>query len=319
MALFLTEDDVSRLISVREILPAVEAALREQGEGRTSNRPRQRAGLGRVVLQTMNAAVPGIGRLGLKAYTTGPGGARFWGMLFAESGALLSLMQADRLGQVRTGCASGVAARYMARPDSRVVGLVGAGWQARTQVEAVCAALPGVDQVRVYSRTPAKVAEFCQEMAAQLPGVAFTPAASAEAAVRGADILITITNATEPVVFGSWISPGTTILAAGSNRAVARELDAAAIRKCRLIAADAVDQAKIEAGDLLPVVAEGSLRWEDLCELGDVVAGTVCGRQSAEEINMFKSLGLALEDVAAMDVIYRKARELGVGVELPIG
>lgn len=318
MALFLTEAEVTSLISVPEVLQAVEAALREHGEGKASNRPRQRAFLGPVTLQTMNAALPSIGRLGFKAYTTGPKGARFWVMLFDENGGLLSLMQADVLGQVRTGCTSGIAAKYMARPDSRVVGLMGTGWQARTQLAAVCA-VREIEEVRVYSRKAENVAAFCREMAPTLPGVRLVPVDGAEAAVTGADIVITITNAVEPVVFGRWLAPGTTVLAAGSNRSFARELDTEAIARCRLIAADSVEQAKMESGDLIKPAEEGALRWEDVKELGEVVAGKVPGRLNVEEINLFKSNGLALEDVAAAQLLYAKAKARGVGVELPIG
>lgn len=317
MALFLTESDVASLITVPETLAAVEAALREHGEGKAGNRPRQRAVLGPVTLHVMNAAVPSIGRLGFKAYTTGPNGARFWVMLFDHAGGLLALIQADKLGQVRTGCASGVAAKYMARPDARVVGLVGTGWQARTQLAAVCAVRP-IEEVRVYSRNPANVTSFCRDMSTELPGVRLTPVGDAEAAVRQADIVISITNSVEPVVLGRWLEPGTTVLAAGSNRSIAREVDTDTISRCRLIAADSVEQAKMESGDLIRPVAEGVLRWEDVRELGEVVAGKIPGRLSREEINLFKSNGLALEDVAAAQLVYAKAKDRGVGVELPI-
>lgn len=318
LALFLTEDQVGALITVPEVIAAVEAGLKDHGEGKASNRPRQRATLGKVVLQTMNAGVPAVGRLGFKAYTTGPDGARFWVMLFDETGALLSLMQADKLGQVRTGCASGVAAKYMARTDAHTVGMIGTGWQARTQLEAVCA-VREVQEARIYSRKAENIAGFIAAMQPVLPGTRLVAAASAEAAVRGVDILITITNAVEPVVQGSWIAPGTTILAAGSNRHFAREVDTETITRCRLITADSVEQAQMESGDLIKPVAEGKLSWEDVRELSEVVAGKRAGRQSAEEINLFKSNGLALEDVVAANLVYLKAREQGVGIELPIG
>jgi alanine dehydrogenase len=318
MALFLTEADVTRLISIEAILPAVEAAFRDLGEGGAQNRPRQRAFLRRSVLMTMNAAMGSIGRTGFKAYTAGPQGARFWAMLFDEEGSLLCLMQADRLGQVRTGCASAVGAKYLARAGACTVGLIGTGWQARTQLAAVCAVRPIVE-ARIWSRNPAKVEAFCAEMGPLLPGVQLIPAASGEEAVRSAEIVITMTNAREPVLRGEWLSPGTTVLAAGSNQARNRELDTAAIQRMDLIVTDSVEQARMESGDLIIPVGEGALAWDRVYELGEVVAGKRPGRQSVNEINLFKSNGLAIQDVAAAQVIYERARATGVGIELPIG
>lgn len=318
MALFLNEDQVTSLLSVPEVIAAVEVGLKDHGEGKASNRPRQRAFLGKVVLQTMNAAVDSVGRLGFKAYTTGPAGARFWVMLFDQTGALLSLMQADKLGQVRTGCTSGVAAKYMARPDCRVVGMIGTGWQARTQLEAVCA-VRQIEEARIYSRNPENVARFIEEVQPILPATRLVPAASPEAAVSAVDIVITITNATQPVFEGRWLAPGTTVLAAGSNRSFAREIDTETVVRSRLITADSVEQAKMESGDLIKPVEEGKLSWENVHELSEVVAGKMPGRTSPDEINLFKSNGLALEDVVAADLVYARAREKGIGLELPIG
>lgn len=318
MALFLTESEVSGLISIEAILPAVEEAFRALGEGTGQNRPRQRAFLKSSVIMTMNAAMGPIGRTGFKAYTAGPNGARFWAMLFDEVGSLLCMMQADRLGQVRTGCASGVGAKYLAREGARTVGLIGTGWQARSQLAAVCAVRP-IETVRVWSRTPAKVEAFCTEMAQLLPGVRLIPAASGAEAVREAEIVITMTNAKEPVVSGEWLAPGTTVLAAGSNQARNRELDSVAIQRMDQIFADSVEQARMESGDLIIPAAEGVLDWAQVHEFGAVVAGRRPGRQSSDEINLFKSNGLAIQDVAAAQVIYERAKAAGVGVELPIG
>lgn len=318
MALFLTEADVASLISIEAILPAVEAAFRDLGEGKGQNRPRQRAFLQSSVIMTMNAAIGSIGRTGFKAYTAGPNGAKFWSMLFDESGNLLCLMQADRLGQVRTGCASGVGAKYLAREGARSVGLIGTGWQARSQLAAVCAVRP-IETVRVWSRTPAKVEAFCTEMAPLLPGVQLMPAASGEEAVREAEIVITMTGAREPILRGEWLSPGTTVLAAGSNQARNRELDSAAIQRMGQIFADSVEQARMESGDLIIPAAEGVLDWALVHEFAEVVAGRRPGRRSESEINLFKSNGLAIQDVAAAQVVYERAKAAGVGVELPIG
>lgn len=316
MVLFLTKAEVTSLLTMDDALVAVEAALREQGEGVATNRPRQRAAVGATTLHVLPAAVPGANRLGLKAYTTGPNGARFWMMLFGAGGELQAILEADRLGQVRTGAATGVATRYLSRPESRTVGLNGTGYQARTQLEAVCKVRP-IAVARVWSRTPAKVEAFCREMSAQL-GVAVEPAASAEAAVRGADVVITMTSAREPVVLGEWLEPGMHLNVAGSNRATNREVDPAAVARASRIVVDDLAQSQVESGDLLAAVAAGAARWESMAELGAVVAGKVPGRPEAGAITLFKSNGIGLWDVAVAAWVYELARERGVGRELPI-
>ncbi|MFO7173760.1 MAG: ornithine cyclodeaminase family protein [Bacillota bacterium] len=316
MVLYLTEQDVDSLLTLDDAIAAVESALREHGEGKAMNRPRQRVLAENTMLHVLPAAVPSAGRLGLKAYTTGPGGARFWTLLFSADGELLAILEADRLGQLRTGAATGVATRYLARPDSRIVAILGSGYQARTQLAAVCKVRP-IAQARVWSRTPANAAAFAREMAAQL-GIEVVPAPSAREAVRGADVVITITTAREPILFGEWLEPGMHLNVAGSNRASHREVDAAAVARADRIVVDDLAQSQVESGDLIAAVAAGAARWEEMVELGAVVAGRAPGRESPEAITLFKSNGIGLWDVAVAARVYDLARERGVGQPLPI-
>ncbi len=318
MALFLRESDVERLLTLDDALRAVEEAFRSWGEGRAVNRPRMRVRVPHGFLHLMPAAALDERVMGFKSYSTVAGHrARFLVVLFgAETGEVLALMEADRLGQVRTGAASGVAAKYLAREDSWVVGLLGAGYQAETQLEAVCRVRP-VERVRVYSRTPERRRAFAERMGQHL-GVEIRPVDDAREAVEGADIVITITSAREPVLRGEWLAPGTCVLAAGSNHWLRRELDTEAVRRANRVVVDDLEQARVECGDLLPAVERGVLRWEQVRELKDVVAGIVPGRLQAEEITLFESQGIALEDVAVGAHLFRKAREQGVGKELEL-
>src|SRR5262245_66369045 len=222
-------------------------------------------------------------------------------------------MEADKLRQVRTGAASGVATGYLARDGAKTVGVYGTGWQAQSQLEAVCA-VRDIENVKVYSRSPENRERFCDEMRKLLIDVNFTPVENPEEAAD-ADVVITITSSREPVLQGAWLKPGTHINAAGGNSILRRELDDEAVRRSSFIAVDSIDQAKIEAGELVTAVEKGLLTWERVRELRYVVSGEMRGRTSDDQITLFKSLGVAIEDVATAAVLYRKAKEQNVGKE----
>ncbi len=328
MALVLREADVRALLTMPDTVNVLDAAFRRQAANETRNQPRSRIVLpqARGVFHVLSAFVPGQpghpeqdgpGLMGLKAYTASGGIVRYVVLLYSgEDGRLLALIEADWLGQMRTGAASGVATRYMARQDARVVGLIGTGSQARTQVLAMCAARP-VETVFVYGRDEARRQAFADEMAS-IAGVTVQPVASAEEAVAQADIVVTATTSRDPVVHGAWLRPGTHVNAMGSNWANRREIDAEAVERSEVIAVDALDQARIEAGDLLIAADEGRFDFARAVELGAIVAGTTPARPSEQAITLFKSLGIALEDVAAAGHIYALARAQGRGQELDI-
>jgi ornithine cyclodeaminase/alanine dehydrogenase-like protein (mu-crystallin family) len=265
----------------------------------------------------MAAADAAGGYLGLKLYTISRDGARFLVPLFAaQSGDLVALIEADYLGQMRTGAASGIATRRMAREDARRAGIIGTGLQARTQLEAVALARK-LESVCAFGRDPQRREQFAREMTARL-GVPVTPVSSAEDAVRGAQIVITATTASQPVVEGRWLEPGVHINAIGVNYAQKRELDAEAVLRSDIIAADSVEQSKIEAGDLIHAFGEDLSRWRGVRELAQIVAGKVPGRTSPDQITLFKSNGIAIEDIVVAGRIYERARERGLGREVRI-
>jgi len=312
MALLLTEADVEHLLTMELALEAVEEAFREQAEGRAINELRRRLRVPRGTLHMMSAAVLARGVLGFKAYTSFPSGVRFLVLLYdAEAGSLLALIEANRLGQMRTGAASGVATRYMARPDAHTLGIFGTGWQAQSQVLAICAVRP-IRRVLAYSRTPERREAFCQEMAARL-GIEVIPAKRPEDVVAAADILVTATTAREPVFDGRWIPEGVHINAIGGNALFRREFDDEVIRRARTIVVDSKDQARIECGEFLHAIERGRLAWEAVHELKEVVAGRLIARQHPSDITLFKSLGIALEDVAVAVRVFERARQEGFG------
>ncbi len=317
MALLLNEAEVTMLLPMSLALEAVEDAFRWQGEGKLTNRPRVRLPVSGGLLHVMPAAMPEARVMGLKAYATVRGGAKFIVLLFsAETGALLAVIEADRLGQMRTGAASGVATKYLARPDADRVGCYGTGWQARSQLEAVCA-VRRVREVHVYGREPERRARFAEEMASGL-GVPVVPVDRPEAAARDASILVTITSSRTPVLEGRWIAPGAHVNAAGSNALQRAELDVEAVRRAGVVVTDSVEQARLECGDLAAAVEQGAIRWDDVRELGEVVSGRHPGRTHADEVTLFESQGVAMEDVAVAARLVARARERRVGTEIPV-
>ena len=317
MALFLTENDVKQVLTATMALEAVESAHRDLALGQAQDTPRARTRLPQTVLHILQGALPAQGVLGYKAYTSSRSGNLFLVHLFdAATGGLLAVIAADYMGMIRTGAASGVAARWLARPEAKVAGVFGAGWQAEGHVRAICAALP-LERVKVFSRRTERLAVFCQRMREQT-GVAVVPAASAEETVRGSDLVGTVTTAAQPLFDADWLEPGAHVNAAGSNALIRQELSEAALRRAALIAVDAVPTALAEAGDLLPLLEKGRLHSRQLVELGDVIIGRHAGRTSAEQITVFESQGMAIQDLAVGLQVLAAARKRGLGVELPL-
>ena len=318
MALLLTEADVRGLLTMPMAIAAVEESFRRVSSGDAVVHSRQRLHIpGKSYLHYMAAADATGGYMGLKIYSSAKEGLRFIVPLFnVTTGDLAAIIEADFLGQVRTGAASGVATRWMAREDSRVVGIIGTGLQARTQLEAI-AAVRKLGEVRVCGRDANRREAFVAEMSARLK-VPVKSAANAEEAVRDADIVITSTTSTNPVVEGRWLKKGTHINAIGANFPQKRELDAEAVERCDVIAVDSREQSKLESGDLIQVFGQDEKRWSRVAEMADIVAGKTPGRTNPEQITLFKSNGVAIEDIVVAGQIYELARQRKIGREIPM-
>lgn len=317
MALWLREAEVGALLSMDDVIAAVEQGFRLLGEGAAINQPRSRSVTPSGTLHVMHAAAPTLGVMGVKSYAATPRGARFIAVLYRlEDGEAVAIVEADRLGQIRTGAASGVATRHMARANAGALGVIGAGWQARSQVQAIARVRP-IALVKVCSRSEERRETFAREMVEEL-GTEVIAVGSAEEAVEAADIVVTATSAREPVLRGDWLRPGMHINAIGSNAASRRELDSEAVRRSDLIAVDSLEQARIECGDLIAPAGAGEPVWERVVELGAIVAGKSPSRRQADQVTLFESQGIALEDVVTMDLLYRRAVAAGAGESMPL-
>ena len=311
MTLYLTEADVTALLSTDDALDAVEGCFLRMAHEAVENRPRTRLKLEEGLLAVMSAVDLELGYAGLKTYAAfGYDDIRFVVLLFETRRAeLAAVIEANRLGQLRTGAASGVAAKHLAKPGARSLGVIGCGWQAETQVASIRAAVPTIEQVTVYCRSRDRLEDFCARVGAE-------PAESYQEAADH-DVVVTVTSSKDPVLRGEWLREGALVCPVGANDPRARELDNVVLERAAFVSCDSLDQSQQESGDLIEPVAQGVLDWLEVHELQEVVAGDVVGRHSDADIVVFKSNGIAAWDVAIGATALARARERGVGLELP--
>jgi ornithine cyclodeaminase/alanine dehydrogenase-like protein (mu-crystallin family) len=309
MPLYLGEEDVTALITPGEAVPVLEQCFLRMAQAGVQNVPRRRLELHEGAFAVMYAADPELGFAGVKAYTAVAGKAVFAVLLFdARTGELAGVFEADVLGQRRTGAASGVAAKHLARPGAGSLGVIGCGWQAEAQVDAIRAAVPTIESVVAYCRTPERLQAFCRTVDAE------SAESHSEAAAQ--DVVVTITTSRDPVLRGDWLREGALVCAAGANDPRKRELDNVVLERASLVCCDSKEDARLESGDLIEPVESGVLDWLEVHELQEVVAGELPGRQSDDDIVVFKSNGLAVWDVALAAELLVRARDRGVGREL---
>jgi alanine dehydrogenase len=318
MTLHISEAEVRVLLTMPMAVDAVEEISRKQASGEVVVHPRRRFEFpGGNFFHYMAAADYTVGYLAMKQYTYVRGNLRFLVPLYEmATGELLALIEADYMGQLRTGAASGVATKYLARRDARVAAIIGTGGQARTQLEAI-ATVRKLDSVNVFGRDPQKREAFCREMSQRI-GVSVRPASSAAEAVRGAHIVCTATTTAQPVVNGADLHSGVHINAIGANHAHKRELNDEAVASADVIVVDSVEQSRQEAGDLIIAFHGDESCWTGVKRFPDVVAGKTSGRTSDTEVTLFKSNGIASWDLAVAMKVYKVAREKGLGRELPL-
>jgi alanine dehydrogenase len=304
--LWLSEEDVGSLITPGEAVPVIEESFRRMAAGQVELMPRRRFAVDGGAFAVMAAADRGLGAAGLKSYLVVEGQFQFVVCLFdLADGSLSAMIAADRLGQARTGAASGVAAKHLARPSAASLGLIGAGWQAESQLAAIRAAVPSIEAVVVSSRRAERAAAFAERHGVE--------AADTPADAGACDVVVTVTTSQDPVLRGDWLQEGALVCAVGANDPRKRELDTQVIARATLVCCDSLEDAKLESGDLIEPVAAGQLDWLEVCELHQIVSGELPGRQAHTDIVVFKSNGIAPWDVAIGHEVVRRARERGVG------
>jgi alanine dehydrogenase len=311
LPLYLTEADVEALVSPADAVEAIEGSFRRLASSGVENRPRYRIRLSGGRLAVMSAADLELGYAGAKVYAAFADGARFAVLLFrSDRPELAAVIEADKLGQLRTGAATGVAAKYLARDGASTLGVIGCGRQARGQVAAMRAAVPSIERVVAYCRTESSLREFCSEAGAEAGRNPNEPA--------GQDVVVTVTNSRDPVLRGEWLREGALVCAVGANVPQARELDNVVLERAVFVCCDSLEQARLESGDLIEPIQSGVLDWLEVHELQEVVAGEVSGRSSSADIVVFKSNGLAAWDVALGALALERADAAGRGREVEV-
>jgi ornithine cyclodeaminase/alanine dehydrogenase-like protein (mu-crystallin family) len=297
---YLTEEDVARLLPPAAAVDAIEQCFLRMARGSVVNKPRYRLPLDHGALAVMAASDVELGFAGAKVYSGFAEGARFVVVLFhTDRPELVAVVDADTLGQLRTGAASAVAAKHLAKPGAASLGVIGCGWQAETQVACIRAAVPGIERVVAYCRTEERLRAFCDAHGAE-PGE--SPQDSA-----ACDVVVTVTNSPDPVLRGDWLRAGALVCAVGANDGRRRELDNGVLERASFVCCDSVEDARLESADLIEPVAGGVLDWLEVHELQEVVAGELAGRQSLDDVVVFKSNGLAAWDVAAAAAVVSAA------------
>jgi ornithine cyclodeaminase/alanine dehydrogenase-like protein (mu-crystallin family) len=304
--LYLSEGDVRSLVTPGDAVAAVEGCFERMARGGVENAPRRRLRLEDGRLADMAASDLGLGYAGAKVYAGFAEGAAFVVALFdAAKPELVAVVEADHLGRLRTGAASAVAARHLAKAGAASLGVIGCGNQAQTQVECIRAAVPAIERVVAYCRTESSLRAFCERVGAE-PGESHRDSAEQ-------DVVVTITTSRDPVLRGEWLRPGALVCACGANVQGARELDNVVVQRAAFVCCDSKEQAAIESSDLLEPIEVGTLDWLEVHELHEVVGGDVIGRQSDDDIVLFKSNGIAAWDVAIAARAVELARERGAG------
>ena len=309
MPLYLTEADVAELLSPADAVAAVEACFGRLARGVVDNVSRARLPLDDGVFAVMACVDRELGYAGLKSYAWLTHGTPFLVVLFSlEHARVEAVIEADKLGQLRTGAASGVAARYLAKEGATTLGVIGTGWQAASQVACIRAALPSISRVVAYGRDPKRLAAFCRANDC-VPGESHRDVAEQ-------DIVVTVTTSKDPVLRGEWLTEGALVCGVGANDPSRRELDNVVLERAAFVCCDSREQSRLESGDLIEPVERGVLDWLEVHELQEVVAGEVAGRADPSDIVLFKSNGIAAWDIAVGARVIELARERGVGREL---
>jgi ornithine cyclodeaminase len=318
MVRYIREAEVRQILAMPKVVERVEQAFRDRALGKAFDIPRRRTLQPGGHLHVLQAAAPELNLIGFKAYYLKPDARTFFlHLINHQRGNQEALIEADWLGRIRTGAATGVATNYLARKNAAVVACFGTGRHGQTQLEGV-AAVRKLREARAFGRNRQRQQQFCELMTQKL-GIPVRPVHSEAEAIDGADIINVMTRSDTPLFDGALLKPGQHINAAGANALDRREIDLQTIKRCDVIAVDSREVAKGECGDLLPAIEQGLLYWENIPDLGEIILGRRPGRGSDEQITLFESHGMAMQDVYTGRYVLDVARAQGIGVDLPFG
>jgi len=325
MTLYLTQQEVQSTLDMKSTLEAVEKAFEEMGKGNIEMPPRVYLHFEKGVLIAMPAYMPGINAAGTKIVTVHPNNKKEYGLPAViariilnspDNGVPLAIMDGTYITALRTGAAGATGIKYLSREDSRVAGVCGTGVQGRSQVMGLMEVRPGIEEIKVYDLVPEAMDSFVVEMSAKYPQVEFKKAASPREVAEGSDIVITCTPSPKPFLDGAWLKPGCHVSAIGADTGAKRELMTSVITRCDKLVVDYIPQAFV-VGDFKVPKEEGVVSESDIhAEMGEIVAGLKPGRESPEEVTLFKATGLAIQDVGTAFKVLELARAKGVGKEL---
>ena len=325
MTLYLTQDEVKEVLDMKSTLEAVESGFKEMGNDNIEMPPRVYLHFDKGVLIAMPAYMPGLNAAGTKIVTVHPGNKQAYDLPAViariilnspENGVPLAIMDGTYITALRTGAAGATGIKYLSKEDSKIAGVCGTGVQGRSQVMGLMEVRPNIKKVKVFDIIPEAMKAFAKEMKEKFPKVEFVPVSSAQEATEGSDIVITCTPSPKAFIDGAWLKKGAHVSAIGADTGAKRELMTSVIKKCNKHVVDFVPQAFV-VGDFKVPKEEGVITEEDIyAELGEIVAGKKKGRESPDEITMFKATGLAIQDVGTASKVFELAKAKGVGMTL---
>ena len=326
MTLYLTQDDVKKILDMQSTLEAVEDSFREMGKKAIEMPPRVYLHFPKGVLIAMPAYMPGLKAAGTKLVTVHPENKKDYNLPSViakivlnnpDNGLPIAIMDGTYITALRTGAAGAIGIKYLSNEDSKVVGICGAGVQGHSQIMGLMEVRPNVKKIKVYDIIPEVKASFVKEMKVIYSNIEFVAATSPEEATRDSDIIITCTPSPTAFLNGDWLKKGAHVSAIGADTAAKRELETSVIKKCTKLVVDFIPQAFI-VGDFAKPKEEGAITEKDIyAEMGEIVCGAKKGRVSAEEITLFKATGLAIEDVGTALKVYQLALKKKIGQDLP--
>lgn len=316
-AIYINEETAASILNMDKAIELTEESFKSYAEGKAFSMVRQRMRIRKGALHMLPGAVPYKNVIGYKAYTSFRAGLIFKVHLYdAETGSPLAIVDANEIGRLRTGAATGIATKYMAKKDSKTAFVFGGGYQAEAQLEAV-AKTSNINKAYVATRSEESAVKFAEKMSKML-NINVEPSKNIESDLRNSDIIITITTSVKPLFDNSWLSEnGVHINAAGSNALIRAEIPEKTVENAEVLAVDSKEVAAVEGGDILPSLEKGRIHWNEISELGEIVAGYRKGRITENGITVFESHGMGLQDIMCAEYIYRTAVSNKLGIELP--